>query len=395
LRRITEFADRTGSPRPILFDLSPLQFKGRIFANGGADYVRRVLAALEPQAGDRLVFLLDATKTLPPDCARWKDRPHLEYSRPQEIGDHLAGGRFGTFFSGMPYNYGTVRAPADVRLVYVIHGLRTLECPDDRYRIRFLDSFGDRTKERVKKLLVPGREAAKDERRFRTLVESLTPASRLVAVSNHTAGVLSNWFPQVASRLDCLYSPAEPVGMVPKRLPLAARDGKILLLNADRWVKNAPRAVRAFDALVRREPEWGRQHRMTVVGGLPETFRRGLRHPEAFEFLPYLSGDELALRMRTAWALFYPSLNEGFGYPPLDALRVGTPVLASRLPPLVEVGGDAVLTFDPYSGSDMVGAWKEIEANWDNWSRRGPDREAQVRARQEADLATLCKLILS
>jgi glycosyltransferase involved in cell wall biosynthesis len=132
-----------------------------------------------------------------------------------------------------------------------------------------------------------------------------------------------------------------------------------------------------------------------VVGGLPETFRRQLRHPDAFEFLPYLSAQELEARMRSTWALLYPSLNEGFGYPPLDALRVGTPVLASRLPPLVEVGGEAVLTFDPYSQTEMIQALKDLEANWEGFSQKGPPREAQMRVQQQSDLNKLCDLILS
>jgi glycosyltransferase involved in cell wall biosynthesis len=365
-----------------------------VFANGGADYVLRVLAALEPQAGDRLVFLLDGTKTLPPGLAHWGLRPHVVYHRPEDIGDHLATGRYGTFFSGMPYNYGGVKAPTHVRLVYVIHGLRTLECPDDRYRIRFLGSAQDRAKERAKKVLFPGRERAKEVRRYRTLIESLTPSSTLVVVSEATGALLADWFPDQNLPIQTWYSPApaDPVATVP--LPEARRDGSVLLLNSDRWVKNAPRAVRAWDRLVSQNPGWGRRHRLTVVGGFPKVFQREIRNPGAFVFLPYLASEDLVDRLRSAWALLYPSLSEGFGYPPLDALRVGTPVVASDLACLREVTGNAALRFDPYSLDAMAQALTQLEAEWPAWSAAGPGQERMIRERQQKDLSALCRRIL-
>ena len=61
-----------------------------------------------------------------------------------------------------------------------------------------------------------------------------------------------------------------------------------------------------------------------------------------------------------ALAFIYPSLHEGFGLPPLEAISCGTPVLLSNASSLPEVGGDAALYFDPLS----VGAIEEaIEKN--------------------------------
>jgi len=52
----------------------------------------------------------------------------------------------------------------------------------------------------------------------------------------------------------------------------------------------------------------------------------------------------------------YPSLYEGFGIPMLEAMACGTPVLASSVTSLPEVGGDAALYFDPRSQSDLSSA---------------------------------------
>ncbi|MBI2886683.1 MAG: glycosyltransferase family 4 protein [Chloroflexi bacterium] len=57
--------------------------------------------------------------------------------------------------------------------------------------------------------------------------------------------------------------------------------------------------------------------------------------------------EELRLLYNAAWVFVFPSLYEGFGLPPLEAMACGTPVVASSAPALPEVLGDAALYFDP------------------------------------------------
>ncbi|NTV52445.1 MAG: glycosyltransferase family 4 protein [Candidatus Firestonebacteria bacterium] len=64
-------------------------------------------------------------------------------------------------------------------------------------------------------------------------------------------------------------------------------------------------------------------------------------------FLGYLSVHELALLYNAATIFAYPSLYEGFGLPPIEAMACGTPVLVSRAASLPEVCGDAALYCDP------------------------------------------------
>ena len=68
-----------------------------------------------------------------------------------------------------------------------------------------------------------------------------------------------------------------------------------------------------------------------------------------------LTGDDLQLARayEHATAFVYPSLYEGFGLPPLEAMYLGCPVLASRIPPVVEVSGDAALYFDPSDEDEL------------------------------------------
>lgn len=64
--------------------------------------------------------------------------------------------------------------------------------------------------------------------------------------------------------------------------------------------------------------------------------------------LPRVSDQLLAEAYAAARLFVYPSFNEGFGFPPLEAMSAGCPVLASRIPAVVEVCGDAPFYFDPH-----------------------------------------------
>lgn len=63
----------------------------------------------------------------------------------------------------------------------------------------------------------------------------------------------------------------------------------------------------------------------------------------------YVSGEEVAALYRQAAGMVFPSLFEGFGLPLLEAMTAGCPAAVSRIPSLVEIGGESGLFFDPHS----------------------------------------------
>lgn len=68
----------------------------------------------------------------------------------------------------------------------------------------------------------------------------------------------------------------------------------------------------------------------------------------------YLSDEELEIVYRHAFMYVFPSINEGFGIPILEAFSFDLPVLVANNSCLPEVGGDAVLTFDPFNEKDIA-----------------------------------------
>ncbi len=65
---------------------------------------------------------------------------------------------------------------------------------------------------------------------------------------------------------------------------------------------------------------------------------------------------------RTAAWTIYPSLYEGFGFPVLDSLRHGAPVLASLNSSLREFDSPGLQFFDPYDAPTLDEAWRALQA---------------------------------
>jgi len=122
--------------------------------------------------------------------------------------------------------------------------------------------------------------------------------------------------------------------------------------------KNLPRLLQAVSILRARASTSD----LTLVhvgaeGWRPEEVRdamQTLRLDGAVRFLGYVPVDELRALYAAARVFVYPSLWEGFGLPPLEAMACGCPVITSRVSALPEVAGGAALLVDPTSVDEIV-----------------------------------------
>ncbi len=79
------------------------------------------------------------------------------------------------------------------------------------------------------------------------------------------------------------------------------------------------------------------------------------------EFTGYLSDDELVTAIQNSLALIQPSKSEGFGLTAIEAMAVGTPVIASNLPVFKEIYQQAPLFFDPDNSDELVKLIKKLK----------------------------------
>jgi glycosyltransferase involved in cell wall biosynthesis len=148
--------------------------------------------------------------------------------------------------------------------------------------------------------------------------------------------------------------------------PASGEREPFVLYPARRWPhKNHERLFEAF-ALVRRErPEL----RLVLTGGghtgaVPDGVEARGAVPEA----------ELVELYRHASAVVFPSLYEGFGQPPLEAMACGCPVACSNVASLPEVVGDAARLFDPHDARAIAEGVLDVLGSPAEWSARGLER---------------------
>ena len=133
--------------------------------------------------------------------------------------------------------------------------------------------------------------------------------------------------------------------------------------------KNHTRLFEAFASLRETRP----QLRLVLTGGGLERLEP---LPDGVENLGSLAPEDLASLYRRAACLVYPSLYEGFGMPPLEAMACGCPVAASTAGAIPEVCGDAAVMFDPTDVEAMAAAMIEADTSRDTLREKGLARAA-------------------
>ena len=169
-----------------------------------------------------------------------------------------------------------------------------------------------------------------------------------------------------------------------------------LLVSGNRWEKNNLRAIIAFDRVL--DYECMGNVRMKITGTDGSDFRYNFMHPERFDFLGYVEEDELESLYANAYVFVYPSLNEGFGYPPLEAMRYGVPVIASPISSMAEICGAGALYFNPFSIEEIMNRMLMMTSDvalYEEYSKRGVLQYQRISKRQSADLDGIIDYILS
>jgi glycosyltransferase involved in cell wall biosynthesis len=121
--------------------------------------------------------------------------------------------------------------------------------------------------------------------------------------------------------------------------------------------KNLERLIDAFAEVRQGDFE---ELKLLIIGDeiskLPALRRAVHRHHlhKHVRFLGYVSDETLAILYRLAAVFVFPSLYEGFGLPPLEAMASGTPVVTSNVAALPEVTGDAAVLVDPLDTASIV-----------------------------------------
>jgi glycosyltransferase involved in cell wall biosynthesis len=218
-------------------------------------------------------------------------------------------------------------------------------------------------------------------------------ADRILTVSEAARRDLVAWFGFPAEKVrvvtegpDAIFRPVAPgPGSDAALARLGIEPGPRFLLYVGGLSphKNLPRLIEAF---ARAAPA---ELRLVLVGDPGDVFhthlpelRAAVEHfglGERVVFPGFVPDDELVHAYNRAYALVQPSLLEGFGLPPVEAMACGVPVICSRAGALPEVVGDAGVYFDPTDVASIAEALRRLLDD-----EPGRDRLARLAARRAA-----------
>lgn len=231
-----------------------------------------------------------------------------------------------------------------------IHGVRALELQYDPFILKYnTTSFFEKIKFIIK-WLSPQFGYRRARNHFSTILKE--KKIHFIMVSHHSVNSIRSYFPKetFGKDINCFYSPSTSMK---NDLSVKYPEKYYLMVSANRWEKNVLRGIIAFDRLI--SAGYLKDTKIKITGAQsPSIFNYKIRNLQNFEFMGYVDDIELEQLYHDAYAFVYPSENEGFGYPPLEAMHYSVPSLTSAHTSISEVCEGAVLYFNPFSIEEIM-----------------------------------------
>lgn len=377
----------------ILFDFISLQG----YHNGGEEYTRAILSKLSENSKVDIVGLFDSTLPfLDKDESKFRSRYTLVdiMSYNSDIAQIIADYDIDTFFIGIGQRYSKYDLLGiNCKTIIVIHDIGDIECTQNNIQYLFPKSVKNLIKIIWDYCLCKTRHSIPNEimctySRLRKFIAN--PDVRLITVSNYTANSLKYYFPELCDKeINVLYPPKKKYEI--KEFPddvlikdiLKKKIAYALLLNINRANKNSKVVFDVFHRIRKEFPDL-----YLVV--------TGAEHSEVREntvYLSYVSNNDMEILYKNAWVLIYPSFTEGFGYPPIESMKYGTPVLSANVCSMPEILGDSAIFFSPFYQNELFTRMLELRASYIFFTDKSRIRSSSIQKKQDEDTRILIDLI--
>ncbi|BCL35879.1 glycosyltransferase family 4 protein [Nostoc sp. MS1] len=206
----------------------------------------------------------------------------------------------------------------------------------------------------------------------------LKQAQHVICNSQATADDIVNFYQIPANKITPIHLAHDRTHF--RFLNLPTRNYFLYIGRQDPY-KNLQRLITAFAALPNNDYE------LWLVGPTDKRYTPFLQAQveelgitNRVKFLNYVAYADLPIIINGAIALVFPSLWEGFGFPVLEAMACGTPVITSNLSSLPEVAGDAAILINPYNTAEITDAMQQLTTDAELRSQlsiKGIDRANQ------------------
>lgn len=201
--------------------------------------------------------------------------------------------------------------------------------------------------------------------------QGIRKARHIIAISHHTKKDLINYVGIPEERISVVYHGIDHDVFYPRPEPRPFDSPYILFVGSEHPRKNLAALLKAFHKV-----KWDRRFRelklvkVGKAGGKEFDFRaetlksiQSLGLADEVVFTDFVSEEMLANYYSHAECLVLPSLYEGFGWPPLEAMACGCPAIVSNVASLPEITGDAALKIKPHDSDSLTSAIAMILTN--------------------------------
>jgi len=192
---------------------------------------------------------------------------------------------------------------------------------------------------------------------YRFLIPKIAKSSiKILTVSNFSKSEIVEILKIPPDRVEVVYNGVDEKFFFYRKLENERYEGRknyILSVSSLNPRKNLKNLLLAFKKLNLKE------YKLVLVGSSDRIFAdvnvkdllKGIRN---VEFKGYINDEQLRKLYSEALVFVYPSLYEGFGLPPLEAMAAGTPVVVSQIPSIEEVCKDAAIYINPYDVNSIA-----------------------------------------
>lgn len=277
------------------------------------------------------------------------------------------------------------------KVICVIHDLQDEECTRNNIYQYVLPK--ESIKAKTKKIIHSFFIKSKDKKSRLSFVPVLYRKGNLkiITVSNYSKHSIMYNLDINKDSIKILYSPeriiksSDNIDNIDLLRIINNNTKYFLLLSGNRPLKNASKVLAAFRRFCLYSPD----PIYIVTTGIKKSMYSN------HIALPYLSDSDLTYVVKNCHAMIFPSYFEGFGYPPVEAMGYGKPILASNTTSIPEICGNAPIYFSPFYETDIFSAFMKFDnLDYDILSKKSKEQYYIVNKKQEQDLETLLQTII-
>jgi glycosyltransferase involved in cell wall biosynthesis len=289
--------------------------------------------------------------------------------------------------------------PENVKVIIIWHDIRNIELRQDIRELYYYSEKNIYSSIRIilKILLYPIYKKLQMHKKIKMYKPLINLAIRnnteIITDSNHSKYSILSVFPELANKnIEVLWPPTIISNEKENSINILKNTKYWLLLSADRYEKNSFKIVKA---LLKIDKFRNSNIKLVIVGNIKNlNIYKMLSKIKWIVAFNYLDRSSIEWLYKNCSVFLFPSYSEGFGYPPIEAMRYSKPIIASATSSIIEICENAPLYMCPYSDIEIEARIRQIlDEDLELYKKKSYHQYEKVKYKQQEDLKKLINII--